>query len=230
MSKVAYVATVACWGWQVEFCVQLIKTHASLKWYYDRWLLTAIDGKYQYRRLRYNAVQHDKLYETSNMCEYDWEHATIPEGPVNKVEVPIHKLLIIWKETIGYHIYYFNYIKCKYSITCSWWDTLNICIARYRPENIVVLFAHSEVFQWVHWYTASYFFIFSFLYSWWYKLRQLLGPCGEKIILIKVLLFVTWVISVFSFTKMHFEMSSGKRRPFCLGLNVWTEQHIMTKY
>ena len=193
----------------------------------DYWL--RYDDKYQYRRLRYNAVQHDKLYETSNMCEYDWEHTTIPEGPVNKVEVPIHKLLIIWKETIGYHIYYFDYIKFKYSITCSWWDTLNICISRYRPENIVVLFAHSEVFQWVHWYTASYFF-FRFYAADDISCDSCWGRVVQKIILIKVLLFATWVISVFSFTKMHFEMSSGKRRPFCLGLNVWTEQHIMTKY
>ena len=42
----------------------------------------------------------------------------------------------------------------------------------------------------------------------------LIGPCGTKFheILIES--------QTFSFKKMHFKMSSGKWRPFCLGLNV----------
>ena len=42
----------------------------------------------------------------------------------------------------------------------------------------------------------------------------LTGPCGTKFheILIES--------QTFSFKKMHFKMSSGKWRPFCLGLNV----------
>ena len=43
---------------------------------------------------------------------------------------------------------------------------------------------------------------------------SLIGPLGTNLseILIK--------IHTFSFKKMHLKMSSGKRRPFCLGLNV----------
>ena len=32
---------------------------------------------------------------------------------------------------------------------------------------------------------------------------------------------------IFSLKKIHFKMSSGKRRPFCLGLNVLTQWHLM---
>ena len=33
-------------------------------------------------------------------------------------------------------------------------------------------------------------------------------------------------IHTFSFKKIHFKMSSGKRRPFCLGFNVLTHWHL----
>ena len=49
----------------------------------------------------------------------------------------------------------------------------------------------------------------------WTKARILLiGPLGTNFSEILI------AIETFSFTKMHLEMSSGKCRPFCLGLNV----------
>ena len=49
----------------------------------------------------------------------------------------------------------------------------------------------------------------------------LIGPLGTNFseILIK--------IHTFSFTKMHLKMSSGKWRPFCLGINVLSPQNVM---
>ena len=45
----------------------------------------------------------------------------------------------------------------------------------------------------------------------------LIGPLGTNVseILIEIL--------TFSFKKMRLKMSSAKRRPFCLGLNVFTQ-------
>ena len=37
-------------------------------------------------------------------------------------------------------------------------------------------------------------------------------------------------IHAFSFKKIHLKMSSGKWRPFCLGLNVLTQCGLVTKY
>ena len=52
----------------------------------------------------------------------------------------------------------------------------------------------------------------------------LIGPCGTKFheILIES--------QTFSFKKMHFKMSSGKWRPFCLGLNVLTSSMVSKIY
>ena len=49
----------------------------------------------------------------------------------------------------------------------------------------------------------------------------LIGPLGTNFneILIE--------IHTFSFKKMHLKMSSGKRRPFCLGLNVLTNYRLV---
>ena len=48
----------------------------------------------------------------------------------------------------------------------------------------------------------------------------LIGPLGTNFIGILI------EIHTFSFKKMHLKMSSGKWRPFCLGLNVLTKYHI----
>ena len=52
----------------------------------------------------------------------------------------------------------------------------------------------------------------------------LIGPLGTNFsgILID--------IHTFSFKKMHLKMSSGKRRPFCLGLNVLTEHSVSSQH
>ena len=52
---------------------------------------------------------------------------------------------------------------------------------------------------------------------------SLIGPLGTNFseILIK--------IHTFSFKKMHLKMSSGKRRPFCFGLNVLTTPSLVKK-
>ena len=47
----------------------------------------------------------------------------------------------------------------------------------------------------------------------------LTGPLGTNVSEILI------AIHIFSFTKMHFKMSSGKWWPFCLGLNVLTQQN-----
>ena len=51
----------------------------------------------------------------------------------------------------------------------------------------------------------------------------LIGPLGTNFseILIE--------IHVFSFKKMHLKMSSGKRRPFCLSLNVLTNKLLINR-
>ena len=50
----------------------------------------------------------------------------------------------------------------------------------------------------------------------------LIGPLGSKFIYILI------EIHTFSFKEMHLKMSSGKWRPFCLGLNVLFEYSRIT--
>ena len=52
----------------------------------------------------------------------------------------------------------------------------------------------------------------------------LIGPVGTNF---SEILFI---IHTSSFRKMHLKMSSGKWRPFCLGLNVWTHWGLITKW
>ena len=52
----------------------------------------------------------------------------------------------------------------------------------------------------------------------------LIAPLGTNFSEISI------VIQIFSFKKMHVNMSSAKWRPFCLGLNVLTHQSLLMPY
>ena len=126
--------------------------------------------------------------------------------------------------------------RCRYKVTPSHWLGANLESALWRCHlaSVVILlgFCQDRAFVWTHWGRVTYICVSKLTIIgsdnglspdrrqaiiWTIAGLLFIGPLGTNFseILVEIL--------TFSFQKMRSKVSSAKRRPFCLGLNVLNE-------